>query len=373
MKSLRLWILLGLLSLLPFCFGQAKVVVKPNDTVNVVCEEEASLSKDYVITRDGFIVMQFIGAVNIAGLEEKAAAAKISATFIEQRILARATIKLKVMGTASGGLISFYGAVGRSGELFPREGLRLADVVREAQPTSAADMMHVRIVTADGKTVIVDFAAFDGAKMEHNPLIKPGDRVYFDLVARTPDVSVTGMVARPGMVPFTRGLTLRGAIKASGGFGPGADETIVRIEREGQALPSINARELDKELMPGDRVFVPGGVAITFITVTGMVKSPQRLPLRENMTLDQAIEAVGGAQKGADLNKVRVRRKIDGREKTIIHNVASSQSGLTGPFALQANDIVEVNGPEKKVSGRNSSFLKIAGIALLGILIGFRF
>lgn len=374
MKSLRLWFLLVLALLVPLSFSQTRVVVKPNDTVNVVCEEEPSLSKDYVITRDGFIVMQFIGAVSIAGLDEKAAAAKLSATFIEQRILARATIRLKIMGSASGGLISFFGAVTRSGDLFPREGLRLSDVVREAQPTAAADMMRVRIVGVDGKTVIVDFAAFDGSKFEHNPLLKSGDRVYFDLIARTPDVSVTGMVARPGLVPFTRGLTVRGAIRAVGGFGPGADESIVRVERQGQTLPVVNTREVDRELMPGDRVFVPGGVAIQFITVTGLVKSPQRLPLRDNMTLLQAIEAAGGAEKGADLTKVKIRRKIDGKEKSMFHNVASAEGGMSGPFAMMANDVVEVNAPPRKSSiSRNSTLLKIAGLALLGFLIGFRF
>lgn len=359
--------------LLPMALGQTKTVVKPNDTVNVVCEEEPSLSKDYTITRDGFIVMQFIGAVSIAGLDEKAAGAKLAATLIEQRILARATIRLKVLGAAKTGLISFAGAVEKTGDLFPRDGLRLSDVVKEAQPTAAADMLHVRIVGADGKTVIVDYAAFDGSKMEYNPLLRAGDKVYFDLLARSLDITVTGMVARPGLVPFTRGMTAKGAIQASGGYGPGADETRIRIDRDGQTFNTINGRTGDLELKAGDMVYVPGGAPISFITVTGMVKSPQRMPLRENMTLAEAIEAVGGATQGADLAKVRVRRKIDGKEKSLFHDVASSQAGLSGPFALLPNDIVEVNAPQKRVSNRNSNFLKIAGLAILGILIGFRF
>lgn len=371
MKSLRLWFLPALLFLLPFCFGQAKTVVKPSDTVNVVCEEEPSLSKDYVITRDGFIVMQFIGAVNIAGLDEKAAGAKVAATLIEQRILARATIKLRILGAAKGGLITFTGAVARSGDLYPREGLRLSDVVKEAQPTSAADMAHVRIVPADGKTVIVDFASFNGSDMTNNPTLRAGDRIYFDLIARTADISVTGMVTRPGLVPFTRGLTVRGAIRASGGVGPGADETAVRVERDGAAMTPVNVKEVDSELKPGDRVFVPGGAPISFITVTGQVKSPQRVVLRPGMTLEQAIAAAGGAEKTADLTKVKITRKIDGRDKVFTHNVAASANGMSGPFDLQANDLVELSNPAKK--GKNSSFLKIAGLALIGILIGFRF
>lgn len=374
MKSLRLWFLPALLlCLLPFCFGQAKVVVKPNDTVNVVCEEEPSLSKDYVITRDGFIVMQFIGAVAIAGLDEKAAGAKIAATLIEQRIVARATIKLKIMGAAKGGLINFSGAVAKTGDLYPREGLRLSDVVKEAQPTQAADMAHVRIVAADGKTVIVDFLSFNGTDMANNPLLKSGDRVYFDLIARTADVSVTGMVTRPGLVPFTRGLTVRGAIRASGGLGPGANDTAVRLERDGVAMPNIDIRQVDTELKPGDRVFVPGGASISFITVTGQVKSPQRLVLRQGMTLQQAIDAAGGPEKGADLTTVKITRKVDGKDKMFIHNAAASANGMSGPFDLQANDVIILEQPAKRSGARNSSFLKIAGIAILGILLGFRF
>jgi protein involved in polysaccharide export with SLBB domain len=371
MKSLRLWFLLVLALAIPLGFAQ-KTVVKPNDNVNVVCEEEPSLSKDYVITRDGFIIMQFIGAVNIAGLREDAAAAKIAATLIEQRIVARATVKLKILGAAKGGLISYAGAVSKTGDIFPREGIRLSDVVNEAKPTSAADLAHVRIVPADGKTVIVDYTAYDGKDNANNPGLRSGDKVFFDLIARTPDISVTGQVGRPGMVPFTRGLTLKGAIQASGGLSPSADLTGVRVERDGTAMPAVDLKSSDLELKAGDHVFVPASSApVLYVTVTGMVKSPQRVVYRDGLTLDQALISVGGAQNGADMEHVRIKRTVSGKEKVLTHNAKSAEGGMAGPFALKANDIVEVNAPAKrKSSSRNGNLLKIAGIAILGLLLG---
>jgi protein involved in polysaccharide export with SLBB domain len=369
MRRFRLLVVGVLVALCALSYAQSKALVKPGDSVNVVCEEEPSLSKDYVITRDGFIIMQFIGAVSLVGLREDQASAKLAATLIEQRILQRATVKLKILGAAKGGLISYSGAIASTGELYPRPGLRLSDVVKEAKPTSAADLENIRIVAASGQTVVVNYLLFDGRTMNHNPEVRAGDRVFFDLVVKTRDIAVLGMVGRPGMVPFTRGLTVRGAISASGGLTPIADDASVRVIRAGSPLPLINIKVADTELQPGDEVFVPQSVVTAYVTVTGLVQSPKRVPVQSGLTLSRAVEAAGGPLKGADSKKVKLTRMVQGKAKVTTHDYDLMRLGRAGDVALFAEDIVEIGAPQKAGRKRND-LLKIGGILILGLLFG---
>lgn len=349
-------------------YAQSKPIVKPGDSVNVVCEEEPSLSKDYTITRDGYIVLQFIGAVSVAGLDEPTAGAKLAATLIEQRILPKAHIKLKILGTKTA-LISYGGAVAKAGDVYPRPGLRLSDVVALAQPTPAANLERVRITAADGKELGVNFKAFDGKDINHNPELRAGDRVFFDLITRPQDVTVTGMVMKPGAIAFHEGMTLRQAIAATGGANATADKT-VRLERAGQVKEYDVSRE-DAGLQAGDRVFVPQQQVLTYVQVEGAVMTPRRVPFRPGMTLSEAVDAAGGSFPKADLGKVQVIRSIDGKNKVLTHDLAAVYASKAGDFELRANDRVNVPMPAQKRAGRTNQALKIVAGLVFGAMFGF--
>lgn len=349
-------------------FPQTRSVVKPGDNVNVVCEEEPSLSKDYTITRDGYIVMQFVGAVNIAGLDEPTAGAKISATLIEQRILPKATVRLKVLGTKTA-LIAYGGAVSRTGDIFPRPGLRLSDIVAAAQPTPAADLERVRITTADGKDLIVNFKAFDGKDMSHNPELRAGDRVFFDLITRPLDVMVTGQVARPGAVPYKDGMTLRSAIAMAGGLSAIGDPKTVRLEHAGQ-VRDIDLGQEDAPLQAGDRIFVPEQKVLTYVNVEGAVVTPRRVPFREGLTLSQAVEAAGGTVPKADLSKVQIVRAVDGKNQTNALDLSSIYAGKSGDMPLRPNDRVNVPMMGARRSRGMSQTLKVVGAIVVGAMFG---
>ncbi|MCC7434203.1 MAG: SLBB domain-containing protein [Methanoregulaceae archaeon] len=361
-----LWVFLALV-LSAVAVSQSRVVVKAGDSVSVVCEEEPSVNKDYPITRDGYVVMQFIGAVSVAGLTEEVAAAKIAATLIEQRILPRATVRLKVLGSKTA-LIAYGGAVQKSGEVFPRVGLRLADVVQVAQPTAAANLEKVRVTTAEGKEIIVNFKLFDGKDTAHNPELRAGDRVFFELVDRPQDVVITGMVKRPGALPFKDGMTIRDLVLAAGGYTAAANEKAVRLEHAGQ-VRDLDMTADDAPLQPGDRVFVPQATSLTFVTVTGAVMTPRRVPFREGLTLAQAVEGAGGAAPRADLAKVQVIRQIDGKDRKLTHNLAQVYASKAGDLPLRANDVVEVNYPQVANKRRNSA-AQLVGAVLIGALFG---
>jgi protein involved in polysaccharide export with SLBB domain len=344
-------------------FSQAPAVVKPGDSVKVTCDEEPSLSKVYTITRDGYIVMQFIGAVSVGGLSEGDAAAKIAATLIEQRILHRATVKLEILGVASGGLISYSGAVTKAGEAFPREGMRLSDIVKEAQPTAAADLTKVRIVQPNGNTIVVNFELFDGKNFEHNPEVRPGDKVIFDLVVGSPDISVVGLVKRPGVVPYKRGITVKEVIKAVGGVATHADTKRIRVERDTQQLPLVSLEGEDFVLLPGDRVFVPELAPSGSVSAKGAINNPASFAFREGMTLVDVIRTAGGPKKNANLHAIKIHRIVEGKTVTQTIDLQQVGEGKIPDPLVQNGDVIEIPAVRKK-----GFDLKAVGAVLVGIV-----
>jgi protein involved in polysaccharide export with SLBB domain len=345
------------------CFGQAKRAIKPGDQVSVVCEEEPSLSKDYTVTRDGYIVLQFVGAVNIGGLSEAAAAAKIAQALVSERILTKATVRLNLTARKDQ-TISYAGAVGRSGELLPRDGLRLSDVVNAAKPTAAADMERILITTGEGKEIWVNFKAFDGKDQRHNPEVRAGDHVFFTLLDRPTEVTVVGMVAKPGPVEHKKGMTVKGAIEAAGGLTALADQDAIRIERDRVPLPPMNLLEAGRtEVKLGDVIRVAQAPATRQVTVMGAVASPKKVAFREGMTVGGAIKEAGGPLGNANLGSIKITRLENGKQRTFTHDLTAVGKGMSGDLPLKVNDVIDV--PEGKGRRSMSPAMKIAGALLL--------
>lgn len=99
-------------------------------------------------------------------------------------------------------------------------------------------------------------------------------------------------------------------------------------------------------IMAGDIVRVSSADQ-TNAYIQGLVKSSMTIPLKEPVTLTQAIAMAGGVSTGAQLDKIVIRRPIPGsinRSKLEV-NVKDIRSGKRDDVLLQPNDIVEVSGP----------------------------
>ena len=81
--------------------------------------------------------------------------------------------------------------------------------------------------------------------------------------------------------------------------------------------------------------------------IQGLVRNSAPIPLREAVTLTQAIAMAGGVMPGAQLDKVVIRRPIPGsiNRTDLLVNVKEIKQGKRDDVLLQRNDIVEVPGP----------------------------
>ncbi|NOT48005.1 MAG: hypothetical protein HOP17_09710 [Acidobacteria bacterium] len=81
--------------------------------------------------------------------------------------------------------------------------------------------------------------------------------------------------------------------------------------------------------------------------IQGNVRNGTAISLRDPVSLSQAIAMAGGLTPGAQLEKIRIRRQIDGsiNREEIFVNLKEINKGVRDDVLLQANDIVEVPGP----------------------------
>ena len=360
----RLLVLLAAL-LTTLAFAQDRKI-KVGDTLAMTCEEEATLNKKYTVTQQGVVLVDFIGAVHVEGNTEAEAARIISARLVNERILRTATVTIKIAGTVQEP-VTFRGAVKVTGQEPFKEGMRLSDIVRRAQADQQTDLTRVEVRSRDGSTRLVDFARFDPATNENNPLLKPGDTVTFVKKGAPGLVVLLGGVERPGGVTYEPGMTVRKAIEKAGGLTTLAVSTTVRLERQGRPpqILDLSNPTVDASVLEGDRIIVSVRGNRLYVQVSGAVNRGGFIEYRERMTLLQAVQGAGGLR--ADALKDRVYVTRNGESKATRHNLDLIGPGSAADTVLNPGDKVMV---EARSSRKTDVLRYLTVLALLFIFIG---
>jgi len=331
--------------------GQARLI-KPADKVHVNCEEEPTLNRDYVITRDGLIVLSFVGAVEVSGLTATEAEKRISDQLVIQKILRKATVRVTFADSVNTlKPVKFSGAVKVSGEIPWKEGMTLNDVVKLAEPTPVADLTAVIIEAETGTKSPIDFSKFGGVNAQFNPVLKPGDFVFFPIQVVRKDVQILGGVKRPGVIPFSDGLTAKKAIETAGGYDALGDWTRIRLEREQtkNTLHDMSVDSYDFPLQPGDRLVIELKPTRKFVTVTGLISKPGYVEYHDGLTLTQAIRDAGGLTADGDRMNVTIvtENPTKGETPKRSWELVRILRGYVGDIRLKPGDRIELTGPRK--------------------------
>ena len=346
-----------LLAIFASAAAVAQDTVLPGDVVDLKCVEDPALNGEYTINDAGLILMQYIGAVEIKGLTEQAAAAKIANELVAQQILRTATVTLRIKKEARPS-VTIAGAVAKGGQIAWRAGFRLSDALAWATPTSVADLARVRITSAGGQVRNVD-----NSKGE-NPALQPGDSVFIPLKAAGGDITVLGAVVRPGLIAFQPGMSVSEAIQAAGGSRNDAAQNRITLRPASgdQRVLDMNLPESNVILTPGDTLVVAQRVADQQIYVRGAISKPGLIGYRAGMTVSQVVSEAGPVE-GSRLDRVKILRKDEaGKTQTITVNLAKVLRNEVPDEPLIAGDIVEVPYPGKSFSFRDG--LQIAGLLL---------
>ncbi len=340
--------------------------IKVGDRLKMTCEEEPTLNKEYTVTAQGVILVDFIGAVHLEGNTEAEAARIITARLVDERILRRATITVKIVNS-NVAPVTYRGAVQSTGQEPHRSGLRLSDIVKKAKPREDTDLGRIEIRAKEGGTRYVDFTRFDSGTNANNPLLQPGDTVTFIVKTAPGLVVLLGGVERPGGVTWEKGMTVRSAIAKAGGFAALASVSSVRLERQGQQAVTLDLSKpgIDMSVMEGDRILVAMRENRLYVTVSGAVGRGGFIEHRSGMTLTQAIEAGGGLR--ADANAERIKLTRNGQGQSVSYKYADLKAGRTTDPVLNAGDKVMVDARKMQ---KNDLLKSLTMLALLYILIG---
>ena len=193
-------------------------------------------------------------------------------------------------------------------------------------------------------------------------------------------VAVIGAVNLPGRFQLNRRLHLLELLTFVNGPADRAGQTIQIIHAGNAPVCSASASAASdapdsaaeaivtlklKETMRGSEKanpFVQAGDIITVLDadqyyILGNVLRPSAYPLKESLTLAQALVVAGGTLPDTDTRHVKiVRHSAEGQRTELFVDVKTTAKQQTAEFLLQPNDIVEVN----KQGG--------AGMALKGML-----
>ena len=147
---------------------------------------------------------------------------------------------------------------------------------------------------------------------------------------RSQQVSVLGLVTRPGRYPLDEAhLKLPDILAAAGGVAAGGADHVTLI-RDGQAR-KVRALSRDFELKGGDTIYVEHAPVFY---IYGEVTHSGAYPVTPNMTVMQAISVGGGITPRGSDRRVKLRRV--GADGKVVESDASLQD------VVKADDVIFV-------------------------------
>ncbi len=329
--TIKILLLLALL-----CLGSAlaqDLTLRPHDRVRVSSTGSFSISGEKFLGDDGSVWLDGRKPIFLAGRSLAEASTEI------QRVLGPGVgrVGIELLGPKQGA-VSFRGAVRQSGSIGMRSPRTISDVLSIAEPTDAADLGGVIVISALGKTFRVD------AEADPQFALRPGDQILVPQLSVPNEVLVLGAVKTPGAVPFRSQLTLEQAVEAAGGITGHALTSEIAVLRKDQPLPGADWTEEGRKtkLQRGDVVRIVSRENARYVSVIGEVKATGLIPFRPGMTLMEAIEAAGGTKVGAGLDAVEVRKVFSGRGRMKRYDLNQIKKGSPADPKLEAADIVYI-------------------------------
>jgi len=164
---------------------------------------------------------------------------------------------------------------------------------------------------------------------------------------RTIQVFVTGEVRGPGLYTVSSLATVLNALLSSGGPTDLGSLRNIQLKRQNRIVSTIDIydfllkgdRSGDARLMPADIIFVPQ--AGPMVTVSGNVKRPAIYELKDDRSLQAALELAGGLAPRAYSQRIQIER-YEKFQKQVVLDIPYEELERERPLLLQDGDEVKV-------------------------------
>lgn len=259
---------------------QAPYRIGPDDVLTISVWDNKDLDQEVVFVRpDGKISVPLAGEIQAGGLTVAELTARLRDTFSKYVQGAQVTVGVREIKSRP---IFFVGGVARAAGAGPggaspggasaagtmqlTQGLRLLQAISLAGGlVPGADLESAFVLRGD-KRIPVDFVKLiQKGDLSQNIKLEPGDTI---VVPVADGVYVQGEVRTPGIVRFSRDLTIVRAIAQAGGFTTLAAPsrvTVLRSDGDNKENIKVNVADLmerphvkeDMLLRPNDIIIVP--------------------------------------------------------------------------------------------------------------------
>lgn len=250
--------------------------------------------------------------------------------------------------------INVTGEVRRQGTVPYREGITVFDVIQASggvTEKAASNKIKVLRKSGSGRTqIIVNMNnILENWNGENDTVLMPGDIVLVPAVSVDEDVTVSGKVNNPKIVPYEPGMTVWKAILLAGGLANNAVSSQIRIiKKTGEVLPVFSfdisrgqSSSTNFTLEQGDQIIVLGPSPENSIIITGKVVRQGIIDYEEGLSAFGAIMKAGGFAEGAAKSKVTIIRG-EGKQQTNIRVDLSNLDDRSKDVKLMPGDIIRV-------------------------------
>lgn len=339
-------------------------LLQVGDRVRITVQNEADVTKEAVIDKDGSIQLALLGIVKISDLTTPQASEMIKKLLKDYIVEPDVTVELIESGKIR---VFVVGEVQKPGVYMLERGSKLLEAITLAGYTENSDPAKATIHRG-AETLPVDLSQFlAGNDLTANLPLTPDDTI---VVARRDlgnSVLVLGEVSKSGSTPFISGMTIKELIEACGGVKPDADISRITIRRSGSQesvpidLASLKGTVGQTAICSGDTVMVPRSQTSYFIAEGG-VNQPGRYCLTTGMTIEDALAAAGGLSKDAKIDSIQLVHTNCGARSSQVVNLKCVRTGSSPIICIQPQDVIVV--PIKK--SKPSALEIIAAIGTLG-------
>ncbi|HWR98303.1 MAG TPA: SLBB domain-containing protein, partial [Candidatus Methanoperedens sp.] len=316
-------------------------VIGEGDTLQIGVFGHPDLATTVLVPREGAIRFPLLGQVTAAGLTAGQLAAALTDGLADGFIVdPQVSVSVQEYRMKKAGIV---GRVNHPGQYEFRGRLTFLELLSRAGGLAAdagAQALVRRKSPAGGAAGAGDLA------IDLRALIRQGDlsgdvEILDEDIVTVPEAGsffLTGEVRRPGELRFEEGMSIVRAITLAGGFSERAVTdrlTVIRVEGERERMLEVDlaAAAAEGSVRRGDIIVVAAARA-EVCYVTGEVKNAGAYRCDRDTNVLKAVTLAGGFTDAAARNKIRIVRRVDGREQV------RDRVGLEEP--VLANDVLVV-------------------------------
>lgn len=340
----------------PRLSAPASYVIGTEDVLNILMYGYSEMNDNFVVSRQGNIVVPLVGAIAVGGLTLAQAEQRVrskmatryaglrNSEFGPQNTYLRLTInQVRTIR------VNLVGEVDRPGTYDVSSLTTVYNMLyNSGGPTEIGSFRNIQLYRNDKLVRTIDLYPYLLTGLRKDDLNLLDDDVIFVPAYKT-RVDLNGQVKKPGLYEILPNETLGKAIEYAGGFTEVAYRAKIQLIRltdrdrrlidvsgdEANAFPLQNADVINVEQIM-DRYN-------NVVFVRGAVFRPGQYPLEENPTLRKLIERAEGITPDAFTGRVQLtRRKSDLTFDLLSFDLAKVLSGETPDIPLEREDNVEI-------------------------------